>query len=36
VSVLLKEPDRNARVDLARRKADETTRALIERERLFR
>jgi arylsulfatase A-like enzyme/thioredoxin-like negative regulator of GroEL len=36
VSVLLHEPDRDARIDLARRKADETTRALIERERLFR
>jgi tetratricopeptide (TPR) repeat protein len=36
VSVLLKEPDKNARIDLARRKADQTTRALIERERLFR
>jgi tetratricopeptide (TPR) repeat protein len=36
VSVLLKEPDSNARIDLARRKADQTTRALIERERLFR
>jgi choline-sulfatase len=36
VSVLLNEGDRNARIDLARRKADETTRALIERERLFR
>jgi arylsulfatase A-like enzyme/Tfp pilus assembly protein PilF len=36
VSVLLNESDKNARIDLARRKADETTRALIERERLFR
>jgi tetratricopeptide (TPR) repeat protein len=36
VSVLLNEPDRNARIELARRKADETTRALIEREKLFR
>jgi arylsulfatase A-like enzyme/Tfp pilus assembly protein PilF len=36
VSVLLNEADKNARIDLARRKADETTRALIERERLFR
>ena len=36
VSVLLKEPDKNARIALARRKADQTTRALIERERLFR
>ena len=36
VSVLLKEPDSNARIDAARQKADSTTRALIERERLFR
>jgi arylsulfatase A-like enzyme/Tfp pilus assembly protein PilF len=36
VSALLNEPDKNARIDLARRKADQTTRALIERERLFR
>jgi tetratricopeptide (TPR) repeat protein len=36
VSVLLNEPDRAARIDLARRKADATTRPLIERERLFR
>ncbi|HEX4566611.1 MAG TPA: sulfatase-like hydrolase/transferase [Vicinamibacterales bacterium] len=36
VSVLLNEADKNARIDLARRKADQTTRALIERERLFR
>ena len=36
VSVLLNEPDKNARIDMARRKADQTTRALIERERLFR
>jgi tetratricopeptide (TPR) repeat protein len=36
VSVLLNERDKNARIELARRKADETTRALIERERLFR
>jgi tetratricopeptide (TPR) repeat protein len=35
VSVLLHEPDSNARVEAARRKADATTRALIERERLF-
>jgi arylsulfatase A-like enzyme/tetratricopeptide (TPR) repeat protein len=36
VSVLLNEPDKSARIELARRKADPTTRALIERERLFR
>ena len=36
VSVLLNEPDRNARIELARRKADDSTRALIERERLFK
>jgi Flp pilus assembly protein TadD len=36
VSVLLHEPDSNARIEAARRKADATTRALIERERLFR
>jgi tetratricopeptide (TPR) repeat protein len=36
VSVLLNEPDSNARIDLARQKADETTRALIERDRLFK
>jgi tetratricopeptide (TPR) repeat protein len=36
VSVLLEEPDKNARIALARQKADETTRALIDRERLFR
>jgi len=35
VSVLLKEPDSNARIAAARAKADATTRALIERERLF-
>jgi len=35
VSVLLKEPDSNARIERARQKADATTRALIERERLF-
>jgi tetratricopeptide (TPR) repeat protein len=35
VSVLLHEPDRAARIDLARRKADPTTRELIARERLF-
>lgn len=36
VSVLLNEPDRAERIDRARRGADATTRALIERERLFR
>jgi tetratricopeptide (TPR) repeat protein len=36
VSVLLNEPDRAARIDRARKNADETTRALIARERLFR
>jgi tetratricopeptide (TPR) repeat protein len=36
VSVLLKEPDSNARVALARKHADETTRALIAAEKLFR
>jgi hypothetical protein len=35
VSVLLNEPDKAARIQLARRKADAETRALIERERLF-
>jgi tetratricopeptide (TPR) repeat protein len=35
VSVLLDEPDRAARIALARDKADATTRALIDRERLF-
>jgi tetratricopeptide (TPR) repeat protein len=35
VSVLLKEPDSNARIAAARAKADGTTRVLIERERLF-
>ena len=35
VSVLLGEPDRSARIELARRKADATTRALIASERLF-
>jgi choline-sulfatase len=35
VSVLLKEPDRVARIEQARRRADATTRALIARERLF-
>lgn len=36
VSVLLGEPDRAARIDAARRRADDTTRELIARERLFR
>ena len=36
VSVLLNEPDKAARIQLARQKADATTRVLIERERLFR
>jgi hypothetical protein len=35
VSVLLNEPDRAARIDRARRGADDTTRELIARERLF-
>jgi tetratricopeptide (TPR) repeat protein len=35
VSVLLNEPDRVERIETARRKADATTRPLIERERLF-
>jgi len=35
VSVLLREPDRAARIEAARRRADATTRPLIERERLF-
>jgi choline-sulfatase len=35
VSVLLKEPDRIARIDRARQRADATTRELIARERLF-
>jgi choline-sulfatase len=35
VSVLLNEPDRAARVELARRRADATTRPLIATERLF-
>ena len=35
VSVLLGEPDQGARIESARRAADATTRALIERERLF-
>jgi tetratricopeptide (TPR) repeat protein len=36
VSVLLNEPDRVARIERARRRADRTTRELIARERLFR
>ena len=36
LSVLLNEPDRAARIALAREKADATTRELIARERLFR
>ena len=36
VSVLLAEPDRAARIDLARRHADRTTRPLIASEKLFR
>jgi choline-sulfatase len=36
VSVLLNEPDRAARIALAREKADATTTALIAREQLFR
>ena len=36
VSVLLKETDEQRRIAAARAKADETTRALIERERLFK
>jgi choline-sulfatase len=35
VSVLLREPDRGERIEAARRRADATTRPLIERERLF-
>jgi tetratricopeptide (TPR) repeat protein len=35
VSVLLNEPDRAARIALARRRADATTRELIAKERLF-
>ena len=35
VSALLREPDMAARIDAARRHADDTTRVLIERERLF-
>ena len=36
VSVLLGEPDRAARIEAARQRADDTTRPLIARERLFR
>jgi len=36
VSVLLHEPDQAARIELARRRSDATTRGLIARERLFR
>ena len=36
VSVLLNEGDKDARIELARRKADAITRPLIERERLFK
>ena len=36
VSVLLNESDKAARIQLARQKADATTRALIERERMFK
>jgi len=35
VSVLLQEPDRAARIERARQRADSTTRVLIARERLF-
>jgi len=35
VSVLLNEPDREARIQRARQRSDATTRALIEKERLF-
>ncbi len=35
VSVLLDEPDQDARIEDARQRADATTRTLIERERLF-
>jgi len=35
VSVLLNEPDRQARIQRARQRADATTRPLIEREKLF-
>jgi tetratricopeptide (TPR) repeat protein len=36
VSVLLNEPDQAARIRLARQKANAATRALIEREQIFR
>ena len=36
VSVLLKEPDASARIELAKKRADAVTRPLVERERLFR
>jgi choline-sulfatase len=36
VSVLLREPDQAARIELARRRADGSTRELIARERLFK
>jgi len=36
VSVLLDEPDRAQRIELAKKRADAVTRPLIERERLFR
>jgi len=36
VSVLLQEPDRDARIARARERADATTRPLIANERLFR
>jgi arylsulfatase A-like enzyme/predicted Zn-dependent protease len=36
VSVLLKEPDQGARIDLARRRATAATRELIAKEKLFR
>ena len=35
VSVLLNEPDRAARIDLAKQHADKTTRDLIAKEKLF-
>ncbi|MGC1951771.1 MAG: hypothetical protein WA970_04195, partial [Gammaproteobacteria bacterium] len=36
VSVLLHEPDQARRIELARQRADATTRTLIARERLFK
>jgi hypothetical protein len=36
LSVLLREPDRQERIALARRKADAATAPLVARERLFR